>query len=166
MIKPAVGRNLYYQPGPGEEFEITQHPARADEAMAQPLHAHILYVHDDRHVTLEVVDHIGNRHVRGDVMLYQDGEPVDRGSEYCYWMPYQNDQKRQVAAQPVTAVSYGAGSAGSNGAQAGSSAVAAGVGGSGSISRDEMTGEQLRGAYEAANSPPPCTESGDINTGT
>lgn len=127
MIKPTVGRNLYYQPGPGEEFEITQHPARADEAMAQPLHAHILYVHDDRHVTLEVVDHIGNRHVRGDVMLYQDGEPVDRGSEYCYWMPYQQGQAK-VAAQQVTAVNYVAGNAGSNGAQAGASG-AIGTGG-------------------------------------
>ncbi len=87
-IQPTVGRNLYYWPAPGER-EITQHPPKDGEERSQPLHAHILYVHGPSHVTLEVVDHIGNRFVRGDVVLVQDGEPADTGSEYAFWMPYQ-----------------------------------------------------------------------------
>jgi hypothetical protein len=95
-ILPTVGRNLYYQPGPGEILEIIQHPPKDDEDKSQPLHAHILYVHDERHVTLEVVDHIGNRHARGDVVLCQDGEVPDEGGEYCYWMPYQTSTAKEA----------------------------------------------------------------------
>lgn len=90
MIKPTVGRVVWYRPstydqsGPGG-LRATTH---------QPLAAMIVYVHGDTMVNLVIHDCNGNTHARTSVHLHQgEGQPpVDHG--YCEWMPYQVGQAK------------------------------------------------------------------------
>jgi hypothetical protein len=92
MIKPTVGRVVWYQPSDKEKSK-EQSLAVAD----QPLAAHVCYVHSDHLVNLLVIDMNGFLHSRTNVMLVQEGEdkPI---SSYCEWMPYQKGQAAKVEA--------------------------------------------------------------------
>ena len=80
MIKPTVGRVVWYTPGMG-------HPWREDA----PLAAIVAKVHNDTLVNLMVIDSAGNPHGRPGVELCH-GETRPSGAEYCEWMPYQKGQ--------------------------------------------------------------------------
>lgn len=91
MIKPTIGRVVWYYPGPQEK---RLHVQVKDE---QPCVALICYVHTDSTVNLIVFDHFAFMHPRKDVELCQgDTAPSER--EYCAWMPYQKGQAAKTEA--------------------------------------------------------------------
>jgi hypothetical protein len=83
MIKPTVGRVVWYRPA------VPQ---------AQPNAAIVVYVHDDRHVNLTVFSRDGGTFGMSDVYLLQDDllddhiDAIKHGGNYCEWMPYQKGQ--------------------------------------------------------------------------
>lgn len=89
MIKPTIGRKVWYWPGVhgAATFNIL------DEK--QPLDATVIYVHNDRSVNLLVVDHVGQTHDLRGVVLAQpedDREKLVFSNQYAglaEWMPYQ-----------------------------------------------------------------------------
>ncbi len=82
MITPTVGRVVYFRPGNGAR-------SRMFVRDSTPLRADIVYVWNDRRVSLNVDDHEGKRHYFPDVILIQDGEIPPGDGSYCEWMPYQ-----------------------------------------------------------------------------
>jgi hypothetical protein len=84
MIKPTVGRVVWYRPSDADQNVMTIHDA-------QPLAAIVAYVWSDTMVNLTVSDHGGNTHSRTSVDLAQDSEQL-LASPYCEWMPYQKGQ--------------------------------------------------------------------------
>lgn len=75
MIKPTIGRVVWYQPNGTEGYN-------------GPLAAIVCHVHSDTMVNLAVLDPNGNPLSRTSVVLVQDddGRPV---GPYAEWMPYQ-----------------------------------------------------------------------------
>ena len=86
MIKPTVGRIVWYHPEHGEMVDLGD----------QPCAAMVIYVWGNDCVNLKIVDHEGNTHTRTSVHLCQDSETPVNGQ--CEWMPYQ----KQVAAGEIT----------------------------------------------------------------
>lgn len=84
MIKPSVGRIVWFTPGDWDGNVLTRHPD-------QPLAAIVAYVHSDRMVNLTVFDANGHPHGRTSVQLVQDGDPRP-DQFFCEWMPYQKGQ--------------------------------------------------------------------------
>lgn len=83
MIKPTVGRVVWYHPASDEV--IIHHPD-------QPLAAHIAYVWSDTMVDLMVIDHNGVPHAKANVRLVGDddyGFCAPKFESWCEWMPYQ-----------------------------------------------------------------------------
>lgn len=101
-MKPTVGRIVWYEPFGSD------HMTKLDD---QPLAATVFYVHDDRHVSIDIIDHAGVHYPRANVELLQGDEdqPIARGN-YAYWMPYQVGQakaqeaKAQEAKPPLSSV--------------------------------------------------------------
>lgn len=83
MIRPTVGRVVWYRPNGREELTVLD--------PAQPLAAIVAFVHGDKMVNLSVVDHVGQRHAVERVVLLQEGDNPSAG-HYCEWMPYQKGQ--------------------------------------------------------------------------
>ncbi len=79
MIKPTVGRVVWYRPAEGNLLDFSQ---------GQPLAAIIAHVHSDTLVNLAIFDANGQLWNRTSVVLVQEGDPVPTSS-YCEWMPYQ-----------------------------------------------------------------------------
>lgn len=97
MIKPTVGRKVWYRPADREAI------ARNGE---QPLDATIVAVNSDRNVNLVVFDATGELHKRPGTVLMQGDETYDPVQGYCEWMPYQQGQaKAQAPHQAAEAVS-------------------------------------------------------------
>ena len=89
MIKPTVGRVVWFYPAPGRFYPAPGHSfARKDD---QPLAAHIAYVWSDHLVNLLVIDHDGRVAACASVPLNQ-GDEHDQPVPYCTWMPYQKGQ--------------------------------------------------------------------------
>jgi hypothetical protein len=88
MIKPTVGRVMWYHPGDyANDLDLVQYDK------AQPMAAHVAYVWNDHMVNLLVIDHKGAAHQRKSVPIVQEGSPYTVGrSPYCEWMPYQKGQ--------------------------------------------------------------------------
>lgn len=84
MIKPSVGRIVWYHPSTFGGENLARHSE-------QPLAAIVAFVWNDRMVNLTVVDHNGKTSARTSVPLVQDDEPPPLGA-YCEWMPYQKGQ--------------------------------------------------------------------------
>lgn len=91
MIKPTIGRIVWFQPGHGC-------PARQDGS--QPLAALVVCVMADDLVNLAVFDADGHHYAIRDVELWQD-EPNPRpfGRNFCEWMPYQKGQAAKQDAK-------------------------------------------------------------------
>lgn len=91
--QPSVGRHVHFYPGASELGQMV----RLD---AQPLHAVVLFVHNESRLNLEIVDHHGNRHFRPSVLLVApDTErPAD---SHAAWMPYQVAQAAAPAGEPL-----------------------------------------------------------------
>lgn len=84
VIKPTVGRVVWFQPGPAD----ADMPHQSD----QPLAAIIARVAAEGRVNLTVLDANGNTHSRTGVRLVQEGEEIEAGERFCAWMPYQRGQ--------------------------------------------------------------------------
>ena len=92
MIKPTVGRVVYYKPRPQFDDEMV----RVGE---QPLRADVLAVNSDTSVNLNIIDAAGNHFAILDVFLVHDTTTVtDEDSGYAYWMPYQLGQAAKTEA--------------------------------------------------------------------
>lgn len=87
MIKPTVGRVVWYWPGPTDEIV-----GGAD----QPLAGFVAHVWSDSCINLAVFDSNGVAHNRTSVLLVQEGEPRPSAG-FAEWMPYQ----KQVAAGAI-----------------------------------------------------------------
>jgi hypothetical protein len=90
MIKPTIGRVVWYQPGQNYPGGPIQHGGAFD-APRPPCVALITYVWSDTLVNLVVFDHNSAMHARSSVELCQ-GETAPSEREYCAWMPYQKGQ--------------------------------------------------------------------------
>jgi len=84
MIKPTIGRVVWYWPGANKDSE-------------QPWAALIAHVHSDSMVNLAVFDANGNASSMSSVPLYQ-GEGERPSGSHCQWMPYQQDQAAKTEA--------------------------------------------------------------------
>lgn len=84
LIKPAVGRVVWYYPGGT--------PQR--DAGMQPMAATIAYVHSDQLINIGYIDHDGQHGERTSIYLMADpdGTPPPDVISYCTWMPYQMGQ--------------------------------------------------------------------------
>lgn len=80
MIKPSVGRVVWYHP-------------KTDEKTA----AIVACVHNDTCVNLMVIDQAGNTQGRISVILWQ-GEGTHPPLPFCEWMPYQKGQAAKAEA--------------------------------------------------------------------
>lgn len=94
MIKPTIGRVLWYYPSPYDTLE--------QSSDKQPLAAIVARVWDTGLVTLMVIDPDGNTHARAHVRLVQEGDstPPTTGSAYATWMPFQIGQARKHEPAP------------------------------------------------------------------
>jgi hypothetical protein len=99
VIKPSVGRKVWYRPGSNDRMM-----AKSGD---QPLDATIVCVHSDRCVNLVIFDANGSYHSRSSVILLQPGDSVLNNAAYAEWMPYQISVAKpaenvMVKATPVT----------------------------------------------------------------
>jgi hypothetical protein len=93
MIKPTVGRMVYFRP--------SIHTHRESFAMPpgnEPCAATIARVWNDRVVNLSVLDANGVQHPITSVPLIQEGEPKPEDGLFCYWMPFQIGQALKTAS--------------------------------------------------------------------
>lgn len=89
MIKPTVGRVLWYWPTTQDVTEGMFAYPGSD----QPFAATVAFVHSDHMVNLQVTDHRGACHEKRSVTLLQEGDTVRRVKDgYAEWMPYQKGQ--------------------------------------------------------------------------
>jgi hypothetical protein len=85
VIKPTIGRVVWYTPATGERIR--------GQPNDQKLAAHVTYVWSDRTINIMAITPNGDPYGVRSVTLIQDGDPypVDR---YCEWMPYQIGQAK------------------------------------------------------------------------
>ena len=87
MIKPAVGRVVWYHPS---DYDLGHTRALPP---GETCAAIVTYVHGDRMVNLVVFDVNGGSHPRTSVQLVQDDvQSPAAGHSWCEWMPYQKGQ--------------------------------------------------------------------------
>jgi hypothetical protein len=89
MIKPTVGRVVWYRPPHTEDI-----PREPD---AQPLAAIVSYVWGDRMVNLTAFTANGRPYGVTSVILVQEGDPVP-ADHYAEWMPCQKGQAAKAEA--------------------------------------------------------------------
>lgn len=90
MIKPTVGRKVWYWPHPIHDAAMNI----VDDQ--QPLDATVLCAHGDDRISVQVIDHRGHTHFIAYCFLSQpenNTNPADAG--YCEWMPYQVGQSQK-----------------------------------------------------------------------
>jgi hypothetical protein len=92
MIKPTIGRKVWFWFNPQDQHGSPTPLRIVRYDPKQALDATVVFVHNDRLVNLDVVDHTGEHWPLLAVPLVQKGDqaPVDHG--YCEWMPYQQGQ--------------------------------------------------------------------------
>ena len=84
MIKPTVGRVVWYYPSGKSQLE----------AGTQPLSAQVAYVHGDRMINIGYLDHNGTASSKTSVTLVQEGDEIPEHG-FCMWMPYQIGQAKK-----------------------------------------------------------------------
>jgi len=87
-IEPTVGRVVWYYPANGDSNK--------------PCAALVANVHDETHIAVGYLDHIGQAHSASFVPLIQEGEARPYGRDHCTWMPYQVGQAKKHA-EPAAA---------------------------------------------------------------
>jgi len=87
MIKPTIGRIVWYHPAPGSRMIKDEQPCAGQVCM----------VHSDDVVNLSVVDHYGVQHSKVNVSLVQDGS-VPEG-EYCEWPQAEKEPAPETPAE-------------------------------------------------------------------
>jgi len=90
MIKPTVGRVVWYYP----------HGRTQIDANEQPHAAIIAYVHGDDCINLAYFDSNGNAKAVTSVYLWQGVEPRPSFG-FAQWMPYQLALQKQLGDLPV-----------------------------------------------------------------
>lgn len=97
MIKPTVGRIVWYWPSPSDLATMAFNKVHGE--YSQPMAAQIAYVHSDTMVNLSVTDHNGVQHSRTSVHLAQADEPmIPTNIAFAIWMPYQVTQAKKEDA--------------------------------------------------------------------
>jgi len=93
MIKPTIGRVVWYTPNNASDNEMS----KGNDKLA----AIVCNVWSDTCVNLSVFDANGKQFSRTSVLLIQDDTPVPGGGSYCEWMPFQKQQaaKHEQAEQ-------------------------------------------------------------------
>ncbi|MGE8366002.1 MAG: hypothetical protein ACN6OP_04425 [Pseudomonadales bacterium] len=97
MIKPTVGRKVWYRPSMSDQSGPLPMVATQD----QPLDATVIAVWGDRCVNLLVTDTIGRNFPVLSCTLVQEGDEVPERGRYAEWMPYQTAQKKVEAIQAM-----------------------------------------------------------------
>lgn len=98
MIKPTVGRVVWYWPG---AHDVVTH--QLHDYGVQPFAATVAFTHSDTMVNLSVVDHNGKQFEKHGVRLLQEGDVVRDKAGYAEWMPYQKGQAAKTEAPEVKA---------------------------------------------------------------
>lgn len=93
MIKPTIGRVVWYHPGPDDPKPEGMPPAPLDGILP----AIITYVWSDTMVNLVVFDVNGGPFGKTSIGLKQ-GEDGIFTCYYCEWMPYQKGQAAKTEA--------------------------------------------------------------------
>lgn len=88
MIKPTVGRVVWFHPG----VSYATQKNIAFGVTDQPLAATIAHVINDNMVNISYVDQNGNQFSATSVPFKHDEDSVVYGEFYCEWMPYQKEQ--------------------------------------------------------------------------
>lgn len=102
MIKPSVGRKVWYRPSQNDLIGL----GAMSSAIGQPLDATVLAVWGDRCVNVLVLDVMGKPFTKTSIKLIQEGDEIPKtldGTDaggYVEWMPYQTGQAKK--AEPVT----------------------------------------------------------------
>lgn len=93
MIKPTVGRKVWYRPADHETAMAVQ---KDIDGVKQPLDATIVCVHSDHCVNLVIFDANGIMQNRNSAYLRQDGVDLPVWvTSYAEWMPYQVGQAKK-----------------------------------------------------------------------
>jgi len=87
MIKPTVGRIVWYNPAPKDNLELLVDDK--GKSVGQPLAAMVLAVHNDTRVNLMVYSAYGQSRFMSRVELWQGDNERPKGHGYAEWMPYQ-----------------------------------------------------------------------------
>lgn len=95
VIIPDVSRHVHFIPDEADRGLMIQ-------LGSQPLHAVVIYVHNERSVNLAITDHDGFFYTRFGITLVQPGDELPGGS-YCRWMPHQVNQAAAAPASTETA---------------------------------------------------------------
>lgn len=106
MIKPSVGRKVWYRPsaydlsGPGAMQVASANPL---DDTYQPLDATVIAVWTDRMINILVTDAVGKQFPKLSVTLLQEGDakggPGVVNGGYAEWMPYQTAQAKATEQQ-------------------------------------------------------------------
>lgn len=106
MIKPTVGRKVYYRPSRSDlTGPVPMSMQGNPDHNPQPLDATILAVWGDRLINVQVLDIFGKAFTKTSVTLIQAGDETPKtvdGAEafgYVEWMPYQNTQAAKQATE-------------------------------------------------------------------
>lgn len=91
MIKPTVGRIVWYWPRRSNGFETDQ-----------PLAAIVTYVHDDHLINLSAFSPAGFPMARTSVYLAQEGVQHPFQDNFAQWMPYQVGQAKKHDTEKVS----------------------------------------------------------------
>lgn len=90
MIKPTVGRKVWYRPSNPDQAGLHGMKVNGD----QPLDATIIAVWGDRMVNVLVTDIVGRQFPVLSCWLVQEGDEKPEGGRYVEWMPYQQGQAK------------------------------------------------------------------------
>jgi len=85
MIKPTVGRKVWYRPSKSDQEGPVPMVAHTD----QPLDATVIAVWGDRCINLQVTDMIGRNFPVLSCTLVQEGDEVPEHGRYAEWAPPQ-----------------------------------------------------------------------------
>jgi hypothetical protein len=96
MIKPTVGRKVWYRPSP-EDIAGTAQGDKMEVNGTEPLDATVVAVWSDRLVNLAIFDIYAKVHERRSVTLLQEGDALPQFyGRYAEWMPYQTGQAKKT----------------------------------------------------------------------
>lgn len=88
VIKPSVGRAIWYYPSGKSQLD----------ADIQPLAATIAFVHSDRLINIGYLTANGIAYSNTSVQLVQEGDEIPSGP-FCKWMPFQLGQAKKYEAE-------------------------------------------------------------------
>lgn len=100
MIKPSIGRKIWYWPGPEDKYLKCLD-------IKTPFDATVVFVHDSGTINVLVLDHEGSLYRRQSIPVIQEGELKPDDSGFCVWMPYQIGQAAKTQEAEAKAKAKG-----------------------------------------------------------